>query len=74
MKVKDTWEWNFDATLTEESRVECDECKEASPLSDWSEGETDCELCGGHSTMICPICHHGVDHVWAKPFHVRTEQ
>lgn len=58
--------WSFTAPITEESLIECPECKEASPLSEWQESEVYCEDCGSHAAMMCPKCEERFDHVYQE--------
>lgn len=62
--------WKFDAKVEEDSLILCSECKEASPLREWTEGSVFCEDCGDHLAMECPRCEWRFDHVYAGMFHV----
>jgi hypothetical protein len=56
-------DYDFEPTLTAESLIECPECEEWSPLSDWRAAYVGCEICGEHDAIACPRCNWGVDSV-----------
>jgi hypothetical protein len=35
--------------------IECPECKAFYPASDWYTIDGDCECCGGHQILFCPV-------------------
>ena len=62
--------WKFDKPLTQLSLVQCPECIDLSKVEDWEEGFVDCETCGDHDALVCPLCGESHDHVWVKEFKV----
>ena len=63
MNLGDTTLWNFSEPLSPDSQVQCPECREWSPISDWREGSVYCEDCGEHTAIVCPACEERFDHV-----------
>lgn len=64
--------WKFIGELSDDSNILCCECNNATPLSDWREGDVYCEDCGDHAALICPACEERHDHVFCKPFQIIT--
>lgn len=71
MNANDCVNWNFDSELADASLIECPECRETSPLSEWRESEVGCEDCGTHAAMRCPRCGELFDHVHGPTFKVK---
>lgn len=43
---------SFSSSLLDSSRIRCPECREVSPLGEWSESEVYCEDCGSHPAHL----------------------
>ena len=71
MDIEDLKFWKFDKIPFEGCEIKCPECGEWSKHSHWIESEIDCEDCGTHSAMECPVCHERFDHVWRPTFKVK---
>jgi hypothetical protein len=47
----------FDKDLsTDSNEVLCDGCHKWSPLAKWKYIEVECDLCGSHPGIECPLC------------------
>ena len=47
--------------------MQCPECKESSPGTEWRDTDVYCEDCGDHPAVACPNCGECFDHVWNHP-------
>ena len=68
MNAEAAWLWNIVPDPSDASEVQCPECKEWSPLAEWTESEVGCEDCGSHAAMVCPECGEKFDHVHGPVF------
>jgi len=54
-----------------EDLIICPSCCQERPVKDWERGEfINCDLCGEHTALRCPVCQCAFDHVYADPFKV----
>lgn len=51
--------------------VHCPECNEWSSHKKWKYTKIDCDLCGFHPAMRCPVCKTVFDSVFCDMFEVR---
>lgn len=51
--------------LTKDSFVECPECCNYSPIEAWEDVSVECDVCGDHDGIICPICDEIVDYAFS---------
>lgn len=61
--------WNGHPTST--SLIQCPCCEEWILLTDWLEGETDCDECGYHFALRCPLCSCLIDQIWGDPLNIK---
>lgn len=78
MLAIETRGWAFTVPPTDSCDVQCPraECGAWSALTAWSVEEVDCDTCGEHDAMVCPVCAWEHDHVSAGqlPLRVRPGQ
>jgi len=65
MTIKGLMLFDLNPTPTQGCEIECKECGEWSPHSEWTESEVGCEDCGSHSAIRCRKCDEDFDHVWS---------
>ena len=70
MNSKEMCWWDFNADINDNSKIKCHECKEVSSISEWTESEVYCELCGEHSAIKCPKCDERFDMIGSPVFEV----
>ena len=71
MTANDARFWKFSDAIADDSIIECSDCNQSSPLSEWIESGAWCEDCGDeHAAMVCPKCATHFDHVKASEFKV----
>lgn len=46
------------------SEIKCPKCLEWSSVSQWSDCEPPCDVCGEHAGVTCGRCNGWFDHVW----------
>ncbi|WP_175785545.1 hypothetical protein [Burkholderia ambifaria] len=74
MKASENYAWTFDPALTDASEVLCGECNGWSPIADWETSLVECETCGDHAAIVCPLCEHHHDHVHCDTFKTRLPE
>jgi len=76
MKAEETRSWTFEVLPSDDSEVQCpdDECAAWSALATWEVADLECETCGEHDAMQCPVCGWLHDHVHSSstPLKVRV--
>ena len=73
MQIDDLDLYNFKPDVQEGDEIQCPECEEWTPHTEWTEGEVGCEDCGEHMALICPKCEARNDHVYSE-FNTRHRQ
>lgn len=54
-------------SVTQDSKVECCECMKYIAIEEWEECSSECECCGYHYALLCPVCDEMIDSVFAPP-------
>jgi hypothetical protein len=76
MKAVETRAWRFETPPSDDCEVRCPdgECAAWSPLTAWTVEDLECETCGEHDAMQCPVCGWLHDHVHSglTPLKVRA--
>ena len=72
MTLDDLRLWIFAPRPSEGYEIECPTCKRWAVHHDWIESEIECEDCGAHAAMECPLCGERYDHVFGPIFNTRA--
>lgn len=65
--------WDFDSELKDDSIIQCPDCKEWKCISEWTESDMYCELCGEHPAVKCPDCDERFDLIFSRIIKVKKD-
>ena len=71
LKISDLRQFPCGVRPKEGCEVHCPECNEWSSHKKWKYTKIDCDLCGFHPAMRCPVCKTVFDSVFCDMFEVR---